>query len=185
MTSRRLSHIDALKALAAQVIVLHHLVSYGPIARAAHTALPLLSHAMHQYGRMAVQIFLVVGGYLSARGLSPRGQALQAADDEEDLHRHAAVLVHRMRQQRQRRMGGAGDGAVADQVVQHDDLGRDGFQRIDVRQSAGGVGHSVWTKRTGLRGQARCFGHVKLYRRSPRGNPAVAGCHEEGRRGFA
>ncbi|MBI3345992.1 MAG: acyltransferase [Burkholderiales bacterium] len=76
--SRRLPHIDALKAVAAQAIVLHHLVSYGPIARAAHEALPLLAGLMHQYGRMAVQVFLVVGGYLSARGLSPRGQALQA-----------------------------------------------------------------------------------------------------------
>jgi peptidoglycan/LPS O-acetylase OafA/YrhL len=74
----RLPHIDALKALAAQVIVLHHLVSYGPIAQAAHDALPLLAGALHDYGRMAVQVFLVVGGYLSARALSPRGGALQA-----------------------------------------------------------------------------------------------------------
>ncbi|RZJ07978.1 MAG: acyltransferase [Rubrivivax sp.] len=78
----RLPHIDALKALAAQVIVLHHLVSYGPIARAAHDALPLLAGAMQDYGRMAVQVFLVVAGYLSARGLSPRGGALQAAVPE-------------------------------------------------------------------------------------------------------
>lgn len=77
--ARRLPHIDTLKALAAQVIVLHHLVSYGPIARAAHEALPWLADVMHQYGRMAVQVFLVVGGFLSARGLSARGQALQAA----------------------------------------------------------------------------------------------------------
>ena len=76
--SRRLPHIDALKALAAQVIVLHHLVSYGPIARAAHEALPGLAGAMHDYGRMALQVFLVVGGYLSARALSPRGKALEA-----------------------------------------------------------------------------------------------------------
>lgn len=76
---RRLPHIDALKAIAAQVIVLHHLVSYGPIARSAHELLPTLAGFMHQYGRMAVQVFLVVGGYLSARGLSPRGQAIQAA----------------------------------------------------------------------------------------------------------
>ena len=80
--SRRLPHIDALKALAAQVIVLHHLVSYGPIARAAHEALPWLAGAMHQYGRMAVQVFLVVGGFLSARGLSPRGRALQVGVPE-------------------------------------------------------------------------------------------------------
>ncbi len=85
-SSRRLPHIDALKALAAQVIVLHHLVSYGPIARAAHAALPQLAGALHQYGRMAVQVFLVVAGYLSARGLSPRGQALQA---------HAPTLLWR------------------------------------------------------------------------------------------
>jgi len=91
--SRRLPHIDALKAIAAQVIVLHHLVSYGPIARAAHAALPLLAHAMHQYGRMAVQIFLVVGGYLSARGLSPRGQALQAAVPELLWRRYLRLVL--------------------------------------------------------------------------------------------
>jgi peptidoglycan/LPS O-acetylase OafA/YrhL len=77
--SNRLPHIDALKVLAAQAIVLHHLVSYGPIARAAHAALPDLASMAHAYGRMAVQVFLVVGGYLSARGLSPRGAALQAS----------------------------------------------------------------------------------------------------------
>lgn len=76
--SRRLPHIDLLKAVAAQVIVLHHLVSYGPIARTAHEALPQLAGLMHEYGRMAVQVFLVVAGYLGARGLSPRGGALQA-----------------------------------------------------------------------------------------------------------
>lgn len=74
----RLPHIDALKALAAQVIVLHHVVSYGPIADAAHEALPMLAGLLHEYGRMAVQVFLVVAGFLSARALSPRGGALQA-----------------------------------------------------------------------------------------------------------
>jgi peptidoglycan/LPS O-acetylase OafA/YrhL len=74
--SRRLLPVDALKALAAQAIVLHHLLSYGPIARALHGAWPLLAGAAHQWGRLAVQVFLVLGGYLSARGLSPRGQSL-------------------------------------------------------------------------------------------------------------
>lgn len=67
-----------LKAIAAQIIVLHHLVSYGPIARAAHAALPDLAGLLYDYGRMAVQAFLVVGGYLSARALSPRGGVLRA-----------------------------------------------------------------------------------------------------------
>lgn len=91
--SRRLPHIDALKALAAQVIVLHHLVSYGPIARAAHELLPMLSGALHQYGRMAVQVFLVVGGYLSARALSPRGQALQAGVPELLWRRYLRLVL--------------------------------------------------------------------------------------------
>lgn len=90
---RRLPHIDALKLLAAQVIVLHHLVSYGPIARAAHAVLPMLAGVMHQYGRMAVQIFLVVGGYLSARGLSPRGQALQVAAPELLWRRYLRLVL--------------------------------------------------------------------------------------------
>jgi peptidoglycan/LPS O-acetylase OafA/YrhL len=77
--AHRLPHIDLLKFLAAQVIVLHHLVSYGPIADAAHEALPQLARALQHYGRMAVQVFLVVGGYLTARALSPLGEGLQAA----------------------------------------------------------------------------------------------------------
>lgn len=92
-SSRRLPHIDALKAVAAQAIVLHHLVSYGPIARAAHEALPLLAGFMHQYGRMAVQVFLVVGGYLSARGLSPRGKALQAGVPELLWRRYLRLVL--------------------------------------------------------------------------------------------
>jgi peptidoglycan/LPS O-acetylase OafA/YrhL len=71
--------VDALKALAALCILLHHLVAYGPIGRALHQVLPDLAEALYDYGRMAVQAFLVVGGFLSARALSPRGQTLSAA----------------------------------------------------------------------------------------------------------
>jgi len=73
VSSNRLFHVDALKALAAQVIVLHHLSVYGPVAQAMQALLPDLSALLFHYGRMAVQVFLVVGGYLSARGLSARG----------------------------------------------------------------------------------------------------------------
>ncbi len=76
---RRLPHVDALKALAAQAIVLHHLVSYGPIARAAHMLLPTLADLLQDYGRLAVQVFLVVGGYLSARSLWPGGSSTAEA----------------------------------------------------------------------------------------------------------
>lgn len=74
--SSRLLHIDLLKAVAAQAIVLHHLSAYGPIADTVQTLLPLLQAWVYDYGRMAVQVFLVLGGFLSARGLAPAGQML-------------------------------------------------------------------------------------------------------------
>jgi peptidoglycan/LPS O-acetylase OafA/YrhL len=75
--SSRLLHLDALKAVAAQLIVLHHLAAYGPIADTVQTLWPALMAWLYDYGRMAVQVFLVVGGFLSARGLAPRGEPLQ------------------------------------------------------------------------------------------------------------
>lgn len=75
--SSRLPHIDALKALAAQCIVLHHLSAYGPVAESLESQLPQLQALLFDYGRMAVQVFLVVGGYLSARALLPDGTTLR------------------------------------------------------------------------------------------------------------
>ncbi|HTJ96326.1 MAG TPA: acyltransferase family protein, partial [Rhodocyclaceae bacterium] len=59
--------IDIFKAVAAQLIVLHHLVAYGPIADAVQIATPAVVSWLYEYGRMAVQVFLVVSGYLAAR----------------------------------------------------------------------------------------------------------------------
>ena len=59
--------IDGLKVLAAQMIVLHHCVSYGQLALAASLQLPNLSSVLFDYGRYAVQVFLVVAGYLAAQ----------------------------------------------------------------------------------------------------------------------
>lgn len=69
----RMPLIDALKGVAAQLILLHHLVSYGPLAEAANRLLPALSGWLYDYGRMAVQVFLVVAGFLAARALAPDG----------------------------------------------------------------------------------------------------------------
>ena len=71
--SSRMPLIDALKGLAAQVIVLHHLASYGPIAETMNILMPSLTNWFFDYGRMAVQVFLVVAGFLVARGLAPNG----------------------------------------------------------------------------------------------------------------
>jgi peptidoglycan/LPS O-acetylase OafA/YrhL len=59
--------IDVLKVLAAQIIVLHHCVSYGQLALAASLQLPNISSIVFDYGRYAVQVFLVVAGYLAAQ----------------------------------------------------------------------------------------------------------------------
>ena len=59
--------IDGLKVFAAQIIVLHHCVSYGQLALTASLQLPHLSSILFDYGRYAVQVFLVMAGYLAAQ----------------------------------------------------------------------------------------------------------------------
>jgi peptidoglycan/LPS O-acetylase OafA/YrhL len=72
-SASRLVLVDALKALASQLIVLHHLAYYGPMSDLASTLAPTLFAWLAHDGRMAVQVFLVVGGFLAARSLSPGG----------------------------------------------------------------------------------------------------------------
>jgi len=69
----RLACIDALKAISSQLIVLHHLAFYGPMSDAAYGLAPGLLDWLSAYARMAVQVFLVVSGFLAARSLAPGG----------------------------------------------------------------------------------------------------------------
>ena len=62
--------IDSLKVFAALLIILHHLSSYGQIAQDARTVLPGIMTWLFEYGRYAVQIFLVMAGYLAAQSLT-------------------------------------------------------------------------------------------------------------------
>jgi peptidoglycan/LPS O-acetylase OafA/YrhL len=61
--------IDFLKVFAALVIILHHLSSYGQIAQDARALLPAIMGFLFDYGRFAVQIFLVMAGYLATQSL--------------------------------------------------------------------------------------------------------------------
>ncbi len=74
--SSRLACIDALKAVSSQLIVLHHLAFYGPMSDAAHVLAPGVLDWLSQYARIAVQVFLVVSGFLAARSLAPGGELL-------------------------------------------------------------------------------------------------------------
>lgn len=69
----RQAHIDALKLIASQLIVLHHFSAYGPLSDALSDAAPSLIAWLYDYGRMAVQVFLVLGGYMAVRSLAPDG----------------------------------------------------------------------------------------------------------------
>ncbi|HEY1150877.1 MAG TPA: acyltransferase family protein [Pseudoduganella sp.] len=65
--------INVLKAGAAQLIVLHHLAFYGPMSDHVRAILPELIDWLAGSARIAVQVFLVVGGFLAAKSLSPEG----------------------------------------------------------------------------------------------------------------
>lgn len=70
--------IDVFKAIASQLIVLHHLAAYGPIADAVQLIAPSLIIWLYDYARMAVQIFFVIGGYLAARSLFSKNDNIRS-----------------------------------------------------------------------------------------------------------
>ena len=66
----RLPLIDAVKGVAALLIVLHHLAFYGPLSDVAYPLAPALLGWLSEYARMAVQAFLVIAGFGAARRLA-------------------------------------------------------------------------------------------------------------------
>ncbi|VXC77023.1 GTP cyclohydrolase [Massilia sp. 9I] len=65
--------INLLKGLAAQLIVLHHLAFYGPMSDHARRLAPALVDWLYDHARIAVQVFLVISGFLAAKSLAPAG----------------------------------------------------------------------------------------------------------------
>jgi peptidoglycan/LPS O-acetylase OafA/YrhL len=61
--------IDVLKVVAAQVILWHHFCRYGPLARTIGSAEHDWVAFIGNHGRHAVQIFLVISGFLAARSI--------------------------------------------------------------------------------------------------------------------
>ena len=64
----RFAFLDLLRAFAAQMIVWHHLAYYGPLSDFAHTIAAGPIDWLYEYGRFAVQVFFVLGGYCLALG---------------------------------------------------------------------------------------------------------------------
>lgn len=71
--SGRMPLIDVIKGLACLAIVGHHFALYGPMPDGAAVLAPALFQWFIDQGRLAVQVFLVVGGFLAAASLAPDG----------------------------------------------------------------------------------------------------------------
>src|SRR3954471_4540699 len=86
--------INLLKAVAAQLIVLHHLAFYGPMADYARPLMPSVIDWLGSFARIAVQVFLVVGGFLVAKSLFPdRSSGTPLSNPLETVWRRYAKLV--------------------------------------------------------------------------------------------
>jgi peptidoglycan/LPS O-acetylase OafA/YrhL len=68
----RVPLIDPVKALAAQIIVLHHMMFYSGLRGPLEEAFPSVVGFLADPARYAVQVFLVIGGFLSMQGLLRR-----------------------------------------------------------------------------------------------------------------
>ncbi len=85
--------VDALKAIACLMIVLHHLAVYGPMSDVAYPLFPALIDWLYQYGRMAVQAFFVMAGFLAARKFAPQGASLVTGPFQIIVQRYLRLAI--------------------------------------------------------------------------------------------
>ncbi len=69
----RMPLLDIAKGIACAVIVGHHLSRYGVMPEGALAAAPVFFGWLADEGRLAVQVFLVIAGFLAAASLAPDG----------------------------------------------------------------------------------------------------------------
>lgn len=72
--NHRMPLIDALRALAALLVLCNHFSIYLPMSDTVWDEFPATFEWFCDYGGMAVQVFLVIGGFLAARGMSASEQ---------------------------------------------------------------------------------------------------------------
>lgn len=87
--------VDLVKAVAAQLIVLHHLAWFGPMSDVAAQGIPLLQPVqswLANYGRYAVAAFLAIGGYLAAQSLPLHGLPADSAPLRLVLQRYLRLV---------------------------------------------------------------------------------------------
>ena len=79
MSTTRLSLVNAAKGVGCLVIVIHHLAVYGPMSEVIGAQYPKLIEALIIYGKLAVQMFFVFGGYFVAAQMAPRAEPTAVA----------------------------------------------------------------------------------------------------------
>jgi peptidoglycan/LPS O-acetylase OafA/YrhL len=66
----RSAFIDNIKGIACLLIVFHHLAFYGPMSDVANAVIPNIINFSFDYARLAVAMFLCIGGFLTGLKLS-------------------------------------------------------------------------------------------------------------------
>jgi peptidoglycan/LPS O-acetylase OafA/YrhL len=73
MQTTHIRFFDLVKAIACNLIVLHHLAFYGPMSDHVRPILPEVIEWLEEHARIAVHAFLAIGGFLAAKSLSKTG----------------------------------------------------------------------------------------------------------------
>lgn len=107
----RLPFLDLLRALASQAIVWHHLAFYGPLSDSARASASALIDGLAQHARLAVQVFFVVSGYLTAIGLRGR--------EPRDRHGVWSLLASRYRRIGLPYLGALLLALIANEIARH------------------------------------------------------------------
>ena len=91
--SSRMPFIDALKAICCLLIISHHLAIYGPMSDIAYPLIPALLDWLREYGRIAVQMFFVIAGFLAAAKHAPQGLSLVTEPIRLIQHRYLRLIT--------------------------------------------------------------------------------------------
>ena len=90
---RRNAFIDNLKGAACLLVMAHHLAFYGPMSDVAYALAPESTDWLFNYGRMAVTMFLAIGGFFTGLRLSQANVFVKKSITEFIWHKYVRLIV--------------------------------------------------------------------------------------------